>query len=184
MLPGYAANNDSRMSNLVLPSNDAMIAVSVHTYDPQDFCMSYSNTQTSVFSDTKFVQDMFNLVANTFVKKNIPVILANGRPQQEQPRRTREAREVLRQGRQGRAHPHRPVGQRLHRRRSRRHGLPGPAARPSSPSRDHPGHHAEFPSTSVNPAKANPSGTLELERTRDGFRFTSTASARASPSRA
>ena len=74
MLPGYAANNDSRMSNLVLP-NDPMVAVSVHSYDPQSFCMSYSSTNVSTFTDTKFVQDMFDLVANTFVKKNVPVIL-------------------------------------------------------------------------------------------------------------
>jgi aryl-phospho-beta-D-glucosidase BglC (GH1 family) len=74
MLPGYSANNDSRMSKLVVPS-DAMVAVSVHSYDPQSFCMSYASTNVSTFTDTKFVQDMFDLVANTFVKKNIPVIL-------------------------------------------------------------------------------------------------------------
>lgn len=74
MVPGYSANNDSRMSKLVVP-NDPMVAVSVHSYDPQAFCMSYSTPNLTTFTDTKYVQDMFNLVANTFVKKNIPVIL-------------------------------------------------------------------------------------------------------------
>lgn len=72
MMPGYSANNDSRMSRMVVP-NDPMVAVSVHSYDPQSFCMNYPGT--SNFTDTKFVENMFNLVANTFVKKNIPVIL-------------------------------------------------------------------------------------------------------------
>lgn len=74
MLPGYSANNDSRMSKLAVP-NDPMVAVSVHSYDPQAFCMSYSTPNLTTFTDTKYVQDMFDLVANTFVKKNIPVIL-------------------------------------------------------------------------------------------------------------
>jgi hypothetical protein len=72
MVPGYAANNDSRMQYLVVPS-DAMVAVSVHSYDPQDFCMTYPGVST--FTETKALDDMFSLVASTFVKKNIPVVL-------------------------------------------------------------------------------------------------------------
>jgi endoglucanase len=72
MVPGYAANNDSRMQYTVVPS-DAMVAVSVHSYDPQDFCMTYPGVST--FTETKALDDMFALVASTFVKKNIPVVL-------------------------------------------------------------------------------------------------------------
>jgi endoglucanase len=177
MLPGYAANNDSRMSNLVLPSNDAMIAVSVHSYDPQDFCMSYSNTQTSVFSDTKFVQDMFNLVANTFVKKNIPVILGEWAATNKNnlAERVKHAKFFAKAAKAARipivlwdngSTAAGPDGMGFLTRSQAKFAFPEIIQ----------AIMAEFPSTSVNPAKANPSGTLELERTRDGFRFTSTAS--------
>jgi len=72
MVPGYAANNDSRMQYTVVPS-DKMVAVSVHSYDPQDLCLTYPGVTT--FTETKALDDMFALVASTFVKKGIPVVL-------------------------------------------------------------------------------------------------------------
>jgi len=72
MIPGYAANSDSRMSSMVVPK-DSMVAVSVHSYDPMDFCMTYPGVST--FTETSVIDNMFNLVASTFVKKGIPVVL-------------------------------------------------------------------------------------------------------------
>ena len=176
MLPGYAANNDSRMSNLVLPSNDAMIAVSVHSYDPQDFCMSYSATQTSVFSDTKFVQDMFNLVASTFVKKNIPVILGEWAATNKSnlSERVKHAQFFAQKAKAARipivlwdngSTAAGPDGMGFLNRSQAKFAFPEIIQ----------AIMASFPSTSVGPTKANPNGTIELERTRDGLRFTSSA---------
>jgi len=72
MMPGYAANSDSRMSYMVVPK-DSMVAVSVHDYDPMDFCLTVPGVST--FTETTLVDNTMNLVANTFVKKGIPVVL-------------------------------------------------------------------------------------------------------------
>lgn len=174
MLPGYAANNDSRMSNLVLPSNDAMIAVSVHSYDPQSFCMSYAATNVSTFTDTKFVQDMFNLVASTFVKKNIPVILGEWAATNKNnlSERVKHAQFFAKAAKAARI----PIV--LWDNGSTAEGPDGMGFLTRSTAKwafpeINQAIMAEYPSTSVGPAKPNTSGTLELERTAEGLRFTS-----------
>jgi endoglucanase len=72
MMPGYAANNDSRMSYMVVPK-DSMVAVSVHSYDPQDLCLTSPGVTT--FTETAMLDKMFALVSTTVVKKGIPVVL-------------------------------------------------------------------------------------------------------------
>ena len=72
MMPGYAANSDGRIQNIVLPK-DSMLAVSVHSYAPLDFCLTVPGVST--FTGTSSIDYMYSIVSSTFVKKGIPAIL-------------------------------------------------------------------------------------------------------------
>ena len=78
-MPGYAANNDSRMKYTTVPK-DPMVAVAVHSYDPQAICFGTGGQTAMTSSDKTFIDNMFAQVSSTFVQKGIPVVMGEWAP--------------------------------------------------------------------------------------------------------
>ena len=85
-VPGYCANPDLTMSNLVLPKDPAKnkLLVSVHFYDPYDYAIADVNTQwghtalnekKANWGDESNVTNIFTNLKKTYVDKGIPVYI-------------------------------------------------------------------------------------------------------------
>jgi endoglucanase len=76
MIPTYAASiNDNATSHFKLPSNDNKLIVSLHSYNPYNFALNTGNGAVNKFSDTSEVDWIISNIKNTFINKNIPVII-------------------------------------------------------------------------------------------------------------
>ncbi|MDP4178318.1 MAG: cellulase family glycosylhydrolase [Bacillota bacterium] len=78
MMPTYAASSTSyNIQNMVVPSNDAHVAVSIHAYIPYNFALNDQAPTANTFGDQEkqFISSTFASLNDTFVKKGIPVII-------------------------------------------------------------------------------------------------------------
>lgn len=85
-VPGYCANPDLAISNLVLPKDPAKnkLLVSVHFYDPYDYAIADVNTQwghtahndkKANWGDESNVTNIFSNLKKTFIDKGVPVYI-------------------------------------------------------------------------------------------------------------
>lgn len=85
-IPGYCANPDLTINNLILPKDPAKnkLLVSVHFYDPYDYAIADVNTQwghtalnekKANWGDESNVTNIFSNLKTTFIDKGVPVYI-------------------------------------------------------------------------------------------------------------
>ncbi len=77
MIPTYAASSHMNALDLVVPEDDKII-ISIHAYTPYDFALNTAGTSEWSLDnarDTGEIDHLMNNLYNTFLKKDIPVII-------------------------------------------------------------------------------------------------------------
>lgn len=80
MIPGYAATSSAvGMAAIALPTVNGEVAkniiVSVHSYDPQSFCLSDAQTTFNPETDGAVIARVFENIRTTFLDYGIPVVM-------------------------------------------------------------------------------------------------------------
>lgn len=78
MLPGYCASAETQFLEAIDVPDDDFVAISVHAYSPYDFTMNAAVEDHSVFTGTKYSQqlsDILSGIRQTFIEKDIPVVI-------------------------------------------------------------------------------------------------------------
>lgn len=73
MLPGYAANCTVGIRHIELPADDR-IMVSVHAYEPWDFCLNIQGRK-EWNHDTQVIDSLTEELKERFISKGIPVVI-------------------------------------------------------------------------------------------------------------
>lgn len=76
-IPGFCANPNFTMKNLVIPNGDKRIMVAVHSYDPFNFCtegsvQKWGHVYRKNDNDENAVKTLFDNLYNKYIKNNIP----------------------------------------------------------------------------------------------------------------
>lgn len=78
MLPGYCASAETQFLQAIDVPDDDFVAISIHAYSPYDFTMNSAIEDHSVFTGTKYSQQLSDIltgIRQTFIEKDIPVVI-------------------------------------------------------------------------------------------------------------